>query len=70
MYKCKTSSKIVGYGLSPGITKEQRLEVENLMKNAFQKLSDDLAGKYFPLQGMEEADRQQLGMVTLQIKCQ
>merc|ERR1712001_628367 len=35
-------------------------EVENLMKNAFEKLSDDLAGKYFPLLGMEEADRQQL----------
>ena len=30
------------------------------MKNAFEKLSDDLAGKYFPLLGMEEADRQQL----------
>ena len=51
---------IQGFGLSPGITKEQRLEVENLMKSAFQKLEGDLAGKYYPLLGMEEADRQQL----------
>jgi len=58
--RIRVGRSIEGYGLSPGITKEQRLEVENLMKNAFQKLSDDLAGKYFPLQGMEEADRQQL----------
>merc|ERR1719411_887007 len=49
-----------GFGLSPGITKEQRLEMENLMKSAFQKLEGDLAGKYFPLLGMEETDRQQL----------
>merc|ERR1712193_535943 len=38
----------------------QRLEVENLMKSAFQKFEGDLAGKYYPLLGMEEADRQQL----------
>merc|ERR1712076_279972 len=58
------SSKIVGningFGLSPGITREQRQDVEKLMKSAFGKLKFDLAGKYFPLQGMAEADRQQL----------
>merc|ERR1712223_2137350 len=58
--RIRVGRSINGFGLSPGITKEQRLEVENLMKNAFEKLSDDLAGKYFPLLGMEEADRQQL----------
>merc|ERR1712123_407005 len=47
-------------GLSPGITKEQRLEMEGLMKNAFAKLEDDLSGDYFPLTGMDEAVRQQL----------
>ncbi len=36
------------------------MDVENLMKSAFQKLDGDLAGKYYPLQGMEEADRQKL----------
>merc|ERR1712180_497386 len=51
---------IDGFGLSPGITKEQRLEVETLMKSAFAKLTGELAGKYYPLLGMEEADRVQL----------
>lgn len=46
--------------MSPGITKTQRLDVENLMRSAFQKLKGDLSGKYYPLLGMKEADRQQL----------
>merc|ERR1712004_303713 len=41
-------------------TKEQRLAVETLMKSAFGKLSGELAGSYYPLLGMAEADRQQL----------
>merc|ERR1712215_321885 len=51
---------IDGFGLSPGITKEQRLGVENLMKKAFANLKGDLAGTYFPLTGMNEKVRQQL----------
>merc|ERR1712170_341861 len=58
--RIRVGRSIEGFGLSPGITREQRLEVENLMKSAFQKLEGDLAGKYYPLLGMEEADRQQL----------
>merc|ERR1719512_559675 len=41
-------------------TKQQRLDVENLMKKAFSNLSGDLAGTYYPLTGMSEAVRQQL----------
>merc|ERR1711909_218934 len=33
---------------------------ESLMKSAFQKLTGDLAGKYFPLMGMDETTRQKL----------
>merc|ERR1711884_438846 len=51
---------IEGFGLSPGITKEQRLEMEGLMKNAFAKFEADLSGEYYPLTGMEESVRQQL----------
>ncbi len=51
---------IDGFGLSPGITKDQRLGVENLMKKAFANLTGDLAGTYYPLTGMEEAVRKQL----------
>ncbi|XP_023333782.1 arginine kinase [Eurytemora carolleeae] len=58
--RIRVGRSIEGFGLSPGITKEQRLEVENLMKNAFGKLEGDLAGDYFPLLGMEEDVRQKL----------
>merc|ERR1712177_145557 len=47
-------------GRSPGITKEQRVGVENLMKKAFANLKGDLAGTYYPLTGMDEKVRQQL----------
>jgi len=58
--RVRVGRSIDGYGLSPGITKEQRLEVENLMKSALSKLTGDLAGTYYPLTGMDEKVRQQL----------
>merc|ERR1712020_120584 len=45
---------------STRITKEQRLGVESLMKNALSELAGDLAGTYYPLSGMDEKVRQQL----------
>merc|ERR1712168_1543861 len=59
--RIRVGRSIDGFGLSPGITKEQRLGVENLMKKAFSNLTGDLAGTYFPLTGMNEQVRQQLG---------
>merc|ERR1719336_2619362 len=58
--RIRVGRSIDGFGLSPGITKEQRLGGENLMKKAFANLSGDLAGTYFPLTGMGEEVRQQL----------
>jgi protein-arginine kinase len=58
--RIRVGRSIQGYGLSPGITKQQRIDVEALMKNAFAKLTGDLAGNYYPLTGMDEATRQQL----------
>merc|ERR1711963_1338410 len=58
--RIRVGRSIDGFGLSPGITKEQRLAVESLMKNALSKLTGDLAGNYYPLTGMDEAVRQQL----------
>merc|ERR1712096_50754 len=58
--RIRVGRSIDGFGLSPGITKEQRLGVENLMTKAFANLKDDLAGTYFPLTGMNENVRQQL----------
>merc|ERR1711872_210132 len=58
--RIRVGRSIQGFGLSPGITKEQRVGVENLMKGAFAKFAGDLAGKYYPLTGMDEAVRHQL----------
>jgi len=58
--RIRVGRSIDGFGLSPGITKQQRIDVEKLMNSALSKLGDDLAGKYYPLTGMEESVRQQL----------
>merc|ERR1712045_853057 len=58
--RIRVGRSIQGFGLSPGITKQQRIDVEALMKNAFAKLSGDLAGNYYALTGMDEKVRQQL----------
>merc|ERR1711862_114037 len=58
--RIRVGRSIDGFGLSPGITRDQRLGVENLMKKAFANLTGDLAGTYYPLTGMNEKVRQQL----------
>nr|ACO11152.1 Arginine kinase [Caligus rogercresseyi] len=58
--RIRVGRSIQGFGLSPGITKQQRLDVESLMKTAFGNLKGDLSGSYFPLLGMDEATRTQL----------
>merc|ERR1719348_2909775 len=58
--RIRVGRNIDGFGLSPGITKSQRVGVENLMKKAFANLKGDLAGEYYPLTGMDEKVRQQL----------
>merc|ERR1712002_560669 len=58
--RIRVGRSIDGFGLSPGITKEQRVGVESLMKKAFNNLAGDLAGTYYPLSGMQENVRQQL----------
>ena len=58
--RIRVGRSIDGFGLSPGITKEQRLGVEKLMKSATSTFTGDLAGQYYPLTGMDEKVRQQL----------
>jgi len=58
--RIRVGRSIDGFGLSPGITKQQRIDVEKHMSNALSKLTGDLAGSYYPLTGMDEAVRQQL----------
>merc|ERR1712002_1202297 len=47
--RIRVGRNIDGFGLSPGITKQQRIDIEKLMSSALSKLSGDLAGKYYPL---------------------
>merc|ERR1712088_871279 len=58
--RIRVGRSIQGFGLSPGITKQQRIDVEALMSSALGKLTGDLAGTYYPLTGMVEKVRQQL----------
>merc|ERR1711929_43410 len=58
--RIRVGRSIDGFGLSPGITKEQRVGVEQVVAKGFAKLQGDLAGTYYPLTGMDEKVRQQL----------
>ncbi|EGD75158.1 arginine kinase [Salpingoeca rosetta] len=58
--RIRVGRNIRGLGLSPGCTRAQRREVERLVTGAVSQLEGDLAGKYYPLDGMSEADRKQL----------
>jgi len=58
--RIRVGRSIKGFGLSPGITRQQRLDIEKLMISAFGKLEGELAGTYFPLTGMEDSVRQKL----------
>merc|ERR1711963_53890 len=58
--RIRVGHNVDGFGLSPGITEQQRIDIEKMMSSALQRLDGDLAGKYYPLTGMDEAVRQQL----------
>merc|ERR1711887_169291 len=58
--RIRVGRNIDGFGLSPGITKQQRIDIEKLMSSALGKLTDDLSGTYYPLTGMDEKVRQKL----------
>ena len=58
--RIRVGRNVESFGLSPGITKQQRLDIESAAKEAFSKLDDRLGGTYYPLLGMEEDVRQQM----------
>merc|ERR550539_601648 len=58
--RIRVGRSIDGFGLSPGITRDQRTGVEKLMINAVKNFPSALAGNYYPLTGMDEKVRQQL----------
>ena len=48
------------YPLGPGITDAQRNEMEGKIATALKSFTGDLAGSYYPLNKLSEADRQKL----------
>jgi protein-arginine kinase len=58
--RIRVGRNLADFPLGPGITKEQRDKVEELVSGALSKMTGELAGKYYPLAGMSKADQDQL----------
>lgn len=59
--RIRVGRNLKGYPLAPMITKEQRLEIMNRAAATFKEnFTGDLAGEFYPLEGMDESVRQQL----------
>ena len=61
--RIRVARNISGFQLAPGQNDvKEKLAIEDLLKKVFNTLEGDLAGTYFPLQGMTEEVRQ--GFIT------
>jgi len=58
--RIRVGRNLADFPLGPGITKEQRDKVEELVSGALSKMEGELAGKYYPLNNMSKADQEQL----------
>ena len=58
--RIRVGRNLDGYPLGPGITNEQRVQIEKSVVQALQSFTGDLAGTYYPLNSMTEAQRKQL----------
>ena len=58
--RIRVARNLKGYGLTPSLTRQERLEVEKKVSGILNSLTGDLAGTYYPLSGMDEATTQQL----------
>lgn len=58
--RIRVARNLKGFGLAPTLSKQERIDVEKKVVGVLTSLTGDLAGKYYPLQGMDEATRQQL----------
>ena len=58
--RIRVARNLRGYGLTPTLSKEQRLEVEEKVTGVLGSLEGELKGTYYPLQGMDDATAQQL----------
>lgn len=58
--RIRVGRNLSAFPLGPGITNDQRKEIEQQVSTALQSLTGDLHGKYYPLNNMSEVDRKQL----------
>ncbi|KAH7728175.1 ATP:guanido phosphotransferase [Aphelenchoides avenae] len=59
--RIRCGRSLEGYPFNPCLTKEQYLEMEGKVKNIFTEITDpELAGKYYPLEGMTKDVQTQL----------
>lgn len=58
--RIRVGRNLAEFPLGPGITNEQRIKIMEYVVEACSKFTGDLEGKFYPLAGMNEADRKQL----------
>jgi len=58
--RIRVGRNLAGLPLGPAISRQQRNEVERQVGGILNELKDDLAGTYYPLAGMTEADSTRL----------
>jgi creatine kinase/arginine kinase len=58
--RIRVGRNLQGFPLGPGVSKEQRDQIMENVKKAAETFEGDLAGTFYPLEGMDEKTRQQL----------
>jgi arginine kinase len=58
--RIRVGRNLDGFPLGPGITNQQRKEIESKVSESLKTFTGDLAGTYYPLNNMTEAQRKQL----------
>lgn len=58
--RIRVGRNLADYPLGPGLTKEQRLEIEEKVADALTGFEGDLKGKYYSLGSLSEEDRKKL----------
>jgi arginine kinase len=58
--RIRVGRNLAGYPLGPGVTKAQRIEIMNKVVQACSKFTGDLAGTFYPLEGMSKVIQNKL----------
>merc|ERR1711971_476998 len=62
--RIRVGRNVDGFGLSPGITKQQRIDLEKAFSSALKNLTGDLAGSYYPSLAWTRPSGSSLWMTT------